>query len=145
MIGRDFAHSLFDQQTVQISREVLRNLAQDAALLSLTDRITTKTREQWTQGEATFDSARRLSPDTSGSLASTLRWLLAHHPETASLTCSMIAFTARERFEIPTVFTAGWLASNIDWAGLKLEPLPDNIDIDAFVQAATSNEAFQQL
>ncbi|GAA2120281.1 hypothetical protein GCM10009759_68980 [Kitasatospora saccharophila] len=145
MIGRHFAHSFFDQETVETPRETLRELVQDAAILSLTDDITTDVRTRWAQDDATFASARRMSPDASATLASTLRWLLAHHPETASVTYGVIAFTARGQFEIPTTFTAGWLASNIIWGGGNQEPLPDGLDINAFVQAATTDEALKQL
>ncbi|MEU4587221.1 hypothetical protein AB0F92_35050 [Kitasatospora aureofaciens] len=59
MIGRDFAHSMFDQQTLEIPREILRELIQDAALLSLTDRLTTEVRTRWAKEEATYEAARR--------------------------------------------------------------------------------------
>ncbi|WP_033223431.1 hypothetical protein [Kitasatospora phosalacinea] len=145
MIGRHFAHSFFDQETVEIPREMLRELVQDAAILSLTDRITTDARGRWAQREATYDRARIIAPGASVNLASTLRWLLAHHPETASVAYGVIAFTARGQFAIPTSFTAGWLASNIIRGGGSQEPLPDGPGINAFVQAATTDEALKQL
>ncbi|MFF7590308.1 hypothetical protein ACFZCK_22725 [Kitasatospora purpeofusca] len=145
MIGRDFAHSLFDQQTAEISLSTFRDLIEDAALQHLTDDLTTEVRERWAEELPDFMSARRLAPDSSLDLAWSLRWLLSKQRETASVTYGVIAFTALNRYGIPTDFTADWLASNIHWASGGPNALPLDIDIDAFVRTATSEEARRTL
>ncbi|MFD8708530.1 hypothetical protein ACFV1W_39115 [Kitasatospora sp. NPDC059648] len=57
----------------------------------------------------------------------------------------VIAFTALGEFGIPTSFTTGWLASSIAWGGGNPEELADGLDIGALIQAATADEALQQL
>ncbi|MFD5433773.1 hypothetical protein ACFWJ4_16680 [Kitasatospora sp. NPDC127067] len=145
MIGRDFAHSMFDQQTAEIPLSTFRDLIEDSALQSLTDDLTTEVRERWAKERPDFTGARIMAPDASMYLAWSLRWLLSKQKETASVAYGVIAYTALNRYGIPTAFTGGWLASNIRWGGGDPDALPLDVDIEAFIQAATTEEALRTL
>ncbi|MET8703824.1 hypothetical protein ABZW10_33980 [Kitasatospora sp. NPDC004723] len=145
MIGRDFAHSLFDQQTAEIPLSTFRDLVEDSAIRSLSDDLTTEVRERWARERPDFTRARNMAPDSSMYLAWSLRWLLSKRKETASVAYGMIAYRALNQYGIPTVFTSGWLSSNIRWGGGDPDALSLDVDIDAFVQAATAEEALRTL
>ncbi|MFJ8045518.1 hypothetical protein ACIRBX_33920 [Kitasatospora sp. NPDC096147] len=70
---------------------------------------------------------------------------MAARPTYAADTFGMIAHQARHEYGIPPAFTAGRLASNVHWGGSRREPLPHGVDIDAVIQASTTEEALREL
>ncbi|MGW2401745.1 hypothetical protein ACWCYY_34850 [Kitasatospora sp. NPDC001664] len=132
-------------QPADLPEHIVEYLLREAALRSLTDPSTKAFLARWTEERGDFESARSGSPDAVPYIAEALRWVLAARPKYAAYTYGMIAHQARHEFEIPPAFTAGWLASNIHWGGARREPLPDGVDIDAVVQAATAEEALREL
>ncbi|MFE4600594.1 hypothetical protein ACFRKE_07025 [Kitasatospora indigofera] len=132
-------------QAAALPPYVLASLIRDASLLSLTNGTATDSRGRWAQAGGGFETAQQYAPDAVPQIAQSLRWLLSHDPDRAANTYGLIAHQGRHRFDIPIAFSAGWLASNLRWAGGRAEDLPLDVDIDAFVLAATSEEALKAL